>query len=138
MCEFDEQDKRIQQIIGKHNMEVSEESPLKYMDYLKENIDFPCQLTGIEDFRWEEYYVLGPGSTKEYEKLKKERPSYTDVFNLISFEDELDENNGILVKVQRLSDKKIFILPLEDLESTDKNSKNYQLLNDYSVWYINY
>jgi hypothetical protein len=40
------------------------------MDYLKRNIEFPCQLTGIEDFPWEEYYVFGPGSKKEYEKLK--------------------------------------------------------------------
>ncbi|MBI5787327.1 MAG: hypothetical protein HZA78_00530 [Candidatus Schekmanbacteria bacterium] len=138
MRDLDKQDKRIQQILGSHGMDVSEEASLRYMDYLKKNINFPCQLTGIEDFPWEEYYVLGPGSKKEYEKLKKEQPSYTDVFNLVSFEDELDENNGILVNVQRLSDKKSFILPLDYLKSVDKKSKNYQLLDDYSVWHINY
>jgi len=125
---MDEQDKIIQQILGCQNMEVSEETALRYMDYLKKNLDFPCQLTGIEDFPWEEYYVLGPGSKKEYEELKKKKPSYTDVYNLVGFEDELDGNNGILVKVQRLSDKKSFILPLEDLKSADKKSKNYRLL----------
>ena len=135
---MDEQDKIIQQILGCQNMEVSEETALRYMDYLKKNLDFPCQLTGIEDFPWEEYYVLGPGSKKEYEELKKKKPSYTDVYNLVGFEDELDGNNGILVKVQRLSDKKSFILPLEDLKSADKKSKNYRLLDDYSVWHINY
>ena len=92
MCDLDEQDKRIEQILGRFDMNVSEESSLKYMDYLKRNIEFPCQLTGIEDFPWEEYYVFGPGSKKEYEKLKKKQPSYTDTFNLISFENDLDEN----------------------------------------------
>jgi hypothetical protein len=137
MYELDEQDKRIEQIFGQFDMEVSEEASLKYMDYLKRNIEFPCQLTGIEDFLWEEYYILGPGNKKEYEKLKKRQPSYTDIFSLISFEDDLDENNGILVKVKRLSDKKNFILPLADLKSTDAKSKNYQLLDDYSVWLVN-
>ncbi len=137
MCELDEQDKRIEQILGRFDMDVSEESSLKYMHYLKQNIEFPCQLTGIEDFPWEEYYVFGPGSKKEYEKLKKKQPSYTDTFNLISFENDLDENNGILVKVDRLSDKKKFLLPLADLKSTDEESKNYQLLDDYSVWFVN-
>ncbi|MFZ1201271.1 MAG: calcium-binding protein, partial [Desulfobacterales bacterium] len=74
---------------------------------------------------------------KEYEKLKKTQPSYKDSFKLISFENDLDENNGILVEVERLSDKKKFILPLADLKSTDKYSKNYQLLDDFSVWFVN-
>jgi hypothetical protein len=137
MCELDEQDKRIEKILGQFDREVSEESSLKYMDYLKRNIEFPCQLTGIEDFPWEEYYVLGPGNEKEYEKLKKRQPSYTDTFSLISFDDDLDENNGILVKIKRLNDKKDFILPLADLKSTDLKSKNYQLLDDFSVWFVN-
>ncbi len=64
MCELDEQDKRIEQILGRFDMDVSEESSLKYLDYLKRNIEFPCQLTGIEDFPWEEYYVFGPGRKK--------------------------------------------------------------------------
>jgi hypothetical protein len=137
MVELDEQDERIEKILGRFDTEVSEESVLKFMDFLKKNINFPCQLTGIEDFPWEEYYVLGPGNKKTYEKLKKKQPSYTDIFNLISFENDLDENNGILVKVERLSDKKKFVLPLADLEATHTNSKNYQLLDDYSVWHVN-
>jgi len=137
MSEIDEQDKRIEKILGHFDIEVSEESSLKYLDYLRQNIEFPCQLTGIEDFPWEEYYVIGPGKKKEYEKLKKKQPSYTDIFSLIRFENDLDENNGILVDVERLSDKKNFILPLADLKSTDTASKNYQLLDDFSVWLVN-
>lgn len=137
MVELDEQDKRIEKILGQFDIEVSEESSLKYMEYLKQNIKFPCQLNGIEDFPWEEYYVFGPGNNKEYEKLKNKQPSYTDIFNLISFKNDLDENNGISVEVERLSDKKKFMLPLADLKSTDTDSKNYQLLDDYSVWFVN-
>jgi hypothetical protein len=36
-----------------------------------------------------------------------------------------------------ISDKKKFVLPLADLKSTDRKSKNYQLLDDYSVWFVN-
>lgn len=137
MSELDDQDKRIEQILGKFDMDVSEESVSKYMEFLEKNIEHPCHLTGIEDFPWEEYYILGPGKKKEYEKLKKKQPSYTDIFDLTGFEDDLDENNGILVKVKRLSDNKKFILPLADLKATEEESKNFELLDDFSVWFVN-
>jgi hypothetical protein len=105
---------------------------------LKNHVEIPCQLTGIEDFEWGELYVFGFGSKREYEELKKTQPSYTDKFNLIDFIADIDdEYDGIFVNAQRLSDKKEFILPLADLKSTDKKSKNYQLLDDYSVWFVN-
>jgi hypothetical protein len=94
---------------------------------------WPCQLTGIEDFDWEEYYVLGPGDEGEYEHLKKTRPSYRDRFNLISLEDEPDEGTGILAKGQRVSDKKRFTLPLAELKTTERKSPNCRLLDDYAV-----
>jgi len=75
---------------------------------------------------------------KEYEKLKKTQPSYTDIFECIDFNRETDEGYGISVNVKRVSDKRKFTLPLADLESTDKQSNNYQLLDDYSVWFVNY
>ena len=34
----------------------------RYLDYLKKHLELPCQLTGIEDFPWEEFYVIGPGN----------------------------------------------------------------------------
>ena len=43
-----------------------------------------------------------------------------------------------MVNVKRLSDKKEFILELDYLKAVDKKSKNYKLLDDYSVWYVNY
>ncbi|MBT8342980.1 MAG: hypothetical protein HKP58_01580 [Desulfatitalea sp.] len=137
MVEHDEQEKRIAKILGRLDVPVNQASALNYLDYLKEHIKLPCRLTGIEDFPWEEYYVMGPGSKKEYEKLKKKQPSYTDFFTLIRFDNDLDDTNSIWVEVERLTDKRKFKLPLADLEATDKDTKNYQLLDDFSVWFTN-
>jgi hypothetical protein len=49
------------------------------------DIVITCELTGIEDFRWEEFYILEPGDKKEYEELKKTKPSYQDVYKLVWF-----------------------------------------------------
>ncbi|MCJ7582605.1 MAG: hypothetical protein MUP98_18985 [Candidatus Aminicenantes bacterium] len=57
------------------------------MDYLKKNLSYPCVLTGIEDFNWEEFYVFGPGDKEEYEELKKTKPSYMDTFELLELID---------------------------------------------------
>ena len=138
MYEYDEQDKRILKVFNKKEIPAVDRNTLKlYYKYIQDNIKLPCELTGIEDFYWEEYYILGPGSKKEYEKLKKTQPSYSDKYELLSFT-EIDEDHGIFVNVKRISDDKIFTLPLADLESTEKKSKNYVLLNDYSVWFVNY
>jgi len=138
MGKYEKQENRIIVILGTKKLDVTRKTLSTYLAYLKNHIEVPCQLTGIEDFEWEEAYVFGFGSKREYEKLKKTQPSYTDKFNLIDFIDDIDdEYDGIFVNVQRLSDKKQFILPLADLKSTDKKSKNYQLLDDYSVWFVN-
>jgi hypothetical protein len=142
---MDTQEDRIAQILADgdiDNEEKQEKSPetiAKYLHYLKENIELPCIVTGIEDFPWEEKYVFGYGNKKEYEKLKKENPSYKDKFEILDFiEDEDYNDEQIFVSVKRLSDQKEFILELDYLKAVDKKSKNYQLLDDYSVWYVNY
>jgi hypothetical protein len=135
---YEKQDRRIVGILGTKKLDVTRKTLSTYLKYLKNHVEIPCQLTGIEDFEWEEAYVFGFGSKREYEELRKTKPSYTDKFNLIDFINDIDdEYDGIFVNVQRLSDKKKFVLPLADLKSTDKKSKNYQLLDDYSVWFVN-
>ena len=139
--EYDDQMKRIQNILGVKNeeeMTVDGDNLKKYYKYLNTNIDFSVSVTGVEDFHWEEYYVFGPGDQGEYKKLKKTHPSYTDKYKIIDLDDELDWEEGILVNVKRISDNKKFTLPLADLESEDDNSTNYQILDDYSVWFVNY
>ncbi|MBL7138789.1 MAG: hypothetical protein ISS17_08450 [Bacteroidales bacterium] len=109
-----------------------------YKEFLIKNIRYPCEVTGIEDFDWEEFYLLGPGSEYEYEKLKKFNPSYTDKFELISLQNNFDEWKGIVANVIRKTDQRKFKIPLAELVTTDKKSKNYMLLDDYSVWFVNY
>ena len=137
MDKYEKQERRMIAILGTKKLDVARKTLKTYLEYLKRHVEMPCQLTGIEDFEWEEPYVFGFGSNKEYEELKKTQPSYTDKFFLISFIEDVDEWYGLLVRVQRLSDKKKFVLPLADLKSTDKKSKNYQLLDDHSVWFVN-
>ncbi len=137
----DEQDKRICSIFKTNKTpKVNGRSLSTFKNYLKMNINHPCHVTGIEDmgcFGWEEPYVLGLWDEDEYKELKKTQASYTDVYEMIRFNDKIDREHGIMVRVKRLSDSKIFTLTLADLEANDEKSKNYELLNDYSVWFVN-
>jgi hypothetical protein len=134
MAKLDKQDQRIATIFGTPDVpEVDTETLECYLDHLKQHLALPCQLTGSEDFDWEEYYVIGPGSKAEHERLRKTRPSYMDTYELLSFEEDVDPDEGILVHVRRVSDKKTFLLPLANLEVTQKKSSQYQLLDYYAV-----
>ena len=138
MSYFEEKERRIARILGEDEVpDVEDISLTRYLAYLKKNLEHPCYLTGIEDFPWEERFVFGYGSESEYEKLKKTQPSFTDTFEFLGFEEDISEDCGLLVKVKRVADKRKFTLPLADLEATDEQSKNYQLLNDFSVWFVN-
>ena len=134
----DELSKNISQILDSKDLSVTEENQDKFYDYLSEHINYPCILTGAEDFSWEEPYLFGIFDQEEYERLKKKRPSYTDHFKLVRLEDIIDDLRGILVKVKRIGDKKVFVLPLWDLKTADRKDENHQLFEDYSYWMSNY
>jgi len=134
---MDDQDKRIREILGK-DCECNIQNVLRYFVYLKTTIRYPCRLTGMEDFPWEEPYVLGGWDKKEYEKLKKDNPSYTDEYELVELIKPASGDDEIFAKVRRISDKKIFEIGLSWLECTDSENENYQLIDDYSVWHTNY
>ena len=136
---MDDQEKRIAAIFGMDDvLKVSAETLIIFLKYIKDNIDITCEISGIEDFEWEEYYMIGPGSKKEHEKLRKTRPSFMDTYKIFGFDDVPDEDYGILVNLRRTTDKKKFSLPLADMEATDKNHPSYTLLDDYSVWFVNW
>ena len=75
------------------------------------------------------------GSEKEHERQRKAQPSCMDKYELLSFDNNVDPKDGILVNVKRISDKKTFVLPLAKLEATKWKSVNYQLLDDYATWF---
>ncbi len=139
MSIMDEQDKRIASIFSSEDVPEVNDTTLKiYLQYIKKNLDLSCEVIGIEDFDWEEYYILGPGDKKEYEELRKTNPSYMDRFKMLSLYNDPDGEYGILVNLRRISDNKKFTLPLADLQATAKNTMSYQILDDYSVWFVNY
>ena len=141
MSSFEEQEKRIAQILAPTSEEGLRKSPdtvRTYQDYLEKNIERPCLLTGIEDFPWEERYVFGYGDEKEYEELKKTRASYRDIFELIAFEEWEEGDEAIMARVKRKRDNKKFTIGLDWLKAVDKESSNYQLLDDFAVWHVNY
>jgi len=139
--EREQQDQRLADIFGTQTVpKVTEEALVIYLAYLKQHLEFPCQLTGIESlgcFAWEASYIFGRRRPKEYAQPKKKEPSYTDIYTLLSVEEEYDPYTGLAGKVKRMSDSKRFVLPFAHLKATEKPSNNAQLLDDYVVWFVN-
>ena len=137
-----QQDRRIADIFGTPTVpKVTEETLAIYLAYLKQHLEVPCQLTGIESlgcFAWEASYIFGRRRPKEYAQRKQHQPSYTDTYTFLRFEEKYDPYDGLAVKVKRGSDNKRFILPLANLKAMEKPSKNHQLLDDYVVWVVNW
>src|SRR5437899_47995 len=103
--EREQQDRRIADIFGTQKVpKVTEETLAIYLDYLKQHLEVPCQLTGIESrgcFAWEASYIFGRRRPKEYAQRKKKEPSYTDIYIFLSVEEEYDPYTGLAGKVKR-------------------------------------
>ena len=59
MTKFDEQMNRWEAIIGDIAAGTQEDALKAFFKHLKSNLQLPCEVTGTEDFRWEEPYVIG-------------------------------------------------------------------------------
>lgn len=140
---MDAQDARIEAIIGDYEETSFEEGNDKFFEHLQASLKIPCDVTGIEDFRWEERYVIGPGDPQEYAELRKERPSYQDKFELLAIEQGVVSewmmfyDEDIAAHVRRKSDGKEFYLGLAEIKPVGKKSANRRLMNDYAVWFVN-
>jgi hypothetical protein len=142
MSKHDEQEKRWEAIVGDSPGGTQEEAIDAYFKHLKSNLRLPCEVTGTEDFRWEEPYVIGGWSQQEYKRLKKAQPSYTDKYDLLDIEQAVYSewmmfSEDINAHVRRKSDGREFDLGLAELRAMDKKSPNFQLIDDYAVWLVN-
>jgi hypothetical protein len=143
MTKQDEQDARIDALLGDAEELSFEDARDRFYDHLCKNLELPCVVTGVEDFNWEERYVFGAGSRKEYDRLRQTQPSYRDKFELLAIEKDvfsewmLFGGEDLAAHVRRQSDGREFYLGLAELKAVDKKSKNYQLLDDYGVWFAN-
>jgi len=138
----DVQDERTNEILGDDEEQDFELCREQYYQHLSRSLLLPCDVTGCEDFRWEEFYVLGPGDPKEHERLREDCPSFEDSFELLSIETGVRSewmmfDGDIACRVRRKSDGKAFCLGLSELEVVDRTSRNYQLVDDYAVWFVN-
>jgi hypothetical protein len=140
--DLDEMDARIAEIVGGDEDLDFEGAQQRFFEHLKQHLELPCEVTGTEDFRWEEYYVFGPGDEAEYAQLRRTQPSFGDRYDLLSI--ELAEpspwmlfEEDISAHCRRRSDGREFQLGLAELEATKQSSGNYQLLQDYAYWLVN-
>lgn len=140
--EFDDDDVFYSELFESKNIKVNSKNLRKYLAYIKECIEMPCILTGIESmgtFGWEERFDFGGGTKAEHDILRKTQPSYRDEYELLGFmEKDIEDYMAIRVKVKRLSDKKQFIIGLDELKPVDKTSENYAIIDPFVVWYVNY
>ena len=140
---MDAQWKRIEAVVGNGETSTFEDQLGAYYQYLLRSLKLPCEVTGIEDFRWEERYVLGVGSRAEYERLRKDRPSYQDKYDLIAIEKGvvsewmLFHGDDIGAHVRRKSDGKEFWLGLAELKAVGRKSPAAQMLHDFAVFFVN-
>ena len=128
--DMDKQFQRIDAIVGDNPERDFAEALSMFYTHLRQHLVLPCDVTGTEDFRWEERYVLGPGDPKEYARLKKSQPSYRDHYELLKIEQDvvsewmLFAGDDIAAHVRRKSDGKEFVLGLAELRTVDKRSSN--------------
>jgi hypothetical protein len=140
---MNKQSQRIDAILGDSVNRDFSEAVGVFFAYLRQNLVLPCEVTGTEDFSWEERYVIGPGDAKEYTRMKKSRPSYKDHFELLEIERGvvsewmLFAGDDIAAHLRRKSDGKEFILGLAEIQTVDKRSPNHRLLDDYAVFFVN-
>ena len=112
------------------------DSPPQRTPRKQRKLSFPVRVTGIEDFPWEEPYVIGGWDQEEYEELKKTNPSYTDTYDLLDILNP--ESEDLVAVIKRISDGQTFQVDLSWLRCVDKRSPAYVMLDDYAVWFVNY
>ena len=128
MSKYDEQEKRWEAILGDSPRERKRKLSKAYFKHLKANLQLPCEVTGIEDFHWEEPYVIGGWSQQEYKRLKKTQPSYTDKYDLLDIKQAVYSewmmfSEDIIRPCAAEEDGKEFDLGLTELRVTDKKSR---------------
>ena len=104
----------IQEIFGSREVpEVTPKNLETFRDHLRNNVQEPCFLF-----------------------LSDDDGAHFEAVLLVDCHQDVDQNEGILVTVQRTSDHKEFTLPLVQLECPSEDSLNHRLVEAYSSWFI--
>lgn len=131
------QQKRIAEILSIKDTSVSQENLLKFRTALLKYLNEKTLLTGIQEYGWEERYVLGFGSKEEYAALRKENASYADHFKFLSLSEIEIGDWDLYINVSRVSDDKKFELKLSNLKAEQGKLGLTRMLEDFVVWVVN-
>lgn len=120
--------------------EVTPEMLTQYHNFLLDKLHSGLKMTGREClgyFGWEESFIGSDGNEKEYEALKQRFASCDDKFKFIRLT-QWNEEFGLMAEVKRMTDQRLFVIPLVDLEVCKQKIKEYQWVEDYSSWFVNF
>ena len=110
-----------------------------YLVFLTEHLK-SCRLTGCVPtgyFSWEERYIFSNKDDPCKHKTE-ERGRMDDIYLLLGLDGHEDVDIGLLTKVKRISDGKLFTIPLQDLECEYEQDAQYKIIDDYCTWIVNY
>lgn len=132
----------IDAILGDDSARTFEDCVAMFAQHLRKHLVLPMRVRGTEDFRWEEFYVIGLGDRREYSRLRKSQPSFRDEYELLEIEhgpvsEWMLFRDDIAAHVRRQSDGKQFTLGLAELKSVGRPSPSGRLLHDYGVFFVN-
>ena len=144
---FDEQDLRVIKILAPEQLSNLDDVPsvnndflALYFEYLNERLLPGLLLTGTDTtgyFSWEEPFEWQENKGAVYDKLRKGKGSFREKYTLQSlFQSEI--SRFIIAIVLRENDNKMFEIDLEDLKLCSENHIEYELIEDYSYWVVNY
>jgi hypothetical protein len=111
-----EQGKRIQAVLGESALDDDLEQMKVWADYLERHLSFP--------FASEIFEHQGRGPLRVGDQLA-----------VMSIEDVDDYSYGVIARCRRA--RKQYHFPLADLKALDQKSPNYQLVDDFGVWFSN-
>ena len=115
----------------------SASNTLRWLNYILNQVALPTKVSGIEEFSWEEPYLMGGWDQKEYEELKKNNPSYSDMYDLVGI--SLPENGDTLMaEIVRISDQTTFHMRLCLLEGWSGDKDTDSIIETYVYWHYNY
>jgi len=109
----------------------------RWLDYILNQVALPTRVSGIEEFSWEEPYIIGGWDQEEYKELKKTNPSFSDIYELVGI--SLPENGDTLMaQIVRISDRLTFHMRLCFLEGCSGDKIVDSIIDTYAYWHYNY
>ncbi|BDC99582.1 calcium-binding protein [Persicobacter psychrovividus] len=122
---MEEEEIRISEIIQDSSLVVSTGTLIKYLEYIKKNVKLPLKVTGVAwDFLYSDYGA--------------DTPNGRQVFELIGFDNNVEQCSNLFAEVRSVASGKVFSLQLFEFQALDQASKEGQILADYSYWIENY